>query len=567
MTDPESEVPFEGPSATDSAAARSAATPPVRIGRSSTILAIGTLISRILGFVSAAVLAQTIGLQAAGDAFKLANMLPNNVYAIIAGGLLTAVLVPQIVRASVQKDGGERFVNGLLTLGILVFALAAGLATLAAPLLVRLFATTGDEGFSEAQLTLAVSFAYWCLPQIFFYALFSLLGEVLNARGVFGPFSWAPVLNNLIMIAGLFVFQGLYGQVTQVGSGQWSGQMIALLGGAATLGIAGQALVLFLFWRRAGLRFRPSVRWRGIGLRRVGQSAGWIFAMILVTQTAGIFESRVATIPSGDYPSVAVLNNAWLMAMLPHSIIVVSIATAYFTQMSAHARDADTPAVRDDLASSVRSILLFLIFSVGALAVIALPFSAIFASEYDQMVGLAQAFWATLVALLPFSLVFLLQRVLFALEDTRTAFLLQAGRAVLFIALSFVVALLPPSIIVVGLCLAGALTIWLQAIAAGSILRRRLGGIGGRAILRQALWFAAAFVPAGGAGVGILFALGGFGPNSFAVSSVGAAIVSIAASGVGMLVVYVTVLALTRNPELRAVAAPVLRRLPGIARR
>jgi putative peptidoglycan lipid II flippase len=164
------------------------------------IMAAGTVASRILGFVRAVLLALTIGVTTdAADAFGVANQLPNNVYAIIAGGVLNAVLVPQIVKARTHLDGGQSYIDRLVTLIIVVFASATVLTTAAAPFLVSLY----TQGWSGDQLALATAFAYWCLPQLFFYGLYSLLGEVLNARSAFGPFMWAPVLNNIVAISGL----------------------------------------------------------------------------------------------------------------------------------------------------------------------------------------------------------------------------------------------------------------------------------------------------------------------------------------------------------------------------
>ena len=164
------------------------------LGRSSIILASGTVVSRVLGFISAIILARTLGTVGAGaDTFALANQLPNNIYAIVAGGVLSAVLVPHIVKAGLDKDGGQSFVNKIVTLGFVIFLAVAILATLLAPALVALYSQSGGEGgrgFSAEEIALAVAFAYWCLPQVLFYALYSLLSEVLNARKVFGPFTW-----------------------------------------------------------------------------------------------------------------------------------------------------------------------------------------------------------------------------------------------------------------------------------------------------------------------------------------------------------------------------------------
>jgi putative peptidoglycan lipid II flippase len=561
MTDPSLDEPRE---------ASVPAAPVARIGRASTLLASGTAVSRVLGFISVIVLARTIGVLGSGaaDTFRLANQLPNNIYAIIAGGLLSAVLVPQIVRASVQRDGGEAFINRLVTLGILLFTLCAAVATLCAPLLVRLYATSSDTaGFTDGELALATAFAYWCLPQILFYAIYSLLGEVLNARGVFGPFTWTPALNNVITISSLLAFGALFGSAKYLAADAWTPAMIALLAGGATLGIAVQALTLFLFWKRAGLRYRPDFRWRGVGLRAVGKSASWVFAMILVTQLAGVVEVNVATIPQGDNPSVGVMSTAWLIAMLPHSIIAVSVTTAYFTRMSTHTRDGDLVALRSDLISALRTILLFMIFATAALAVVALPFSAVFDDRYTSVLALGGALLATLLALVPFSVMFVFQRIFFALEDTRMAFFLQSGRSVLFVALALLVPMFPDSQIVIVLCVVGAIAGVAQTIVAGVILHRRLGGIGVGELGRQAAWFLAAVIPAAGVGIVILLVLGGFGPGAFPVSSDLGGLASVALAGFGMTVVYVAVLALTRNPELVSLAAPLTRRLGGIARR
>ena len=253
-----------------------------RIGRASVFLASGTVVSRVLGFVKAIVLAAAIGVigSSSADAFAVANGLPNTVYVIVAGGVLSAVLVPQIVRASTHTDGGSAYINKLLTLALVVIGAATVIATLLAPALAWIYAGSNSE-----ILPLAIAFAWWCLPQIFFYGLYTLLGEVLNARRSFGPFTWVPVLNNLVALAGLVAFGLIFG-FDPTGSrtvGEWTPGMVALLAGSATLGIAVQAIALFWFWRRIGLRYRPDFAWRGVGLGVAGRMAGWTFGMLLLT--------------------------------------------------------------------------------------------------------------------------------------------------------------------------------------------------------------------------------------------------------------------------------------------
>ena len=184
-------------------------------GRASAIIASGTMVSRLLGFVKAVMLAAALGQSGSQVAatFGLANQLPNNVYALVAGGVMSAVLVPQIVKASKAADGGESYVSKIVTLGGTVFLLLTIIATIAAPVLVNVYAVSnGDSGFTRDQMALAIALAYWCMPQILFYASYTLLGEIYNARSQFGPYTWAPVANNIIAIAGLGVFMLVFGE-------------------------------------------------------------------------------------------------------------------------------------------------------------------------------------------------------------------------------------------------------------------------------------------------------------------------------------------------------------------
>ncbi|MGV8912193.1 MAG: murein biosynthesis integral membrane protein MurJ [Rhodoglobus sp.] len=530
------------------------------IGRASALLASGTFVSRILGFLSALVLARTLGgLYGAADLYAIANQLPKSIYAIVAGGMLSAVIVPQIVRAALHKDGGQKFINRLVTLGVVVFLLITAIATVGAPLLVRVYAQSSTN-FGPPEFALATAFAYWCLPQILFYALYSLLGEVLNARGKFGPFTWAPVANNVVMLSGLIVFQLLFGTVSGLPPEAWTGQMVAVLAGSATLGVAVQAALLAYFWRRAGLRYRPEFQWRGVGLSTAGKAASWTFGMILVTQIGGVIGTRVATFATGE-ASVFVITIAWLIFMLPHSVIAVSIGMAYFTRMSGHARDGDLASMRDDVSSSLRSILMLLMFAAIGLMVIAFPFSALFATTYDQTVSLAFVLILYLVGLVPFSVMYVLQRVFYAFEDTRTPFILQSVQVLLYVCGALIVSTFPDERIAMGLAAMISIAGTIQTVIALIVLRKRVPGFMILPLVRRALWFLGAMLPAAAAGFGILILLGGFGGDSFVVSGFGGGFVSIALAGTGMLVVYAATLAVTKNDEFFAFVRPIVSRL------
>jgi putative peptidoglycan lipid II flippase len=539
------------------------------LGRASALLASGTFVSRILGFVSAAVLAQAIGITGAGaDTFAIANQLPNNIYAIIAGGLLSAVLVPQIVKAGMHDDGGQRFINRLVTLGLAVFVLAAVAATVAAPWLVTLYSqqsADGSRGFSPDEIALATAFAYWCLPQVLFYAIYSLLGEVLNARKVFGPFTWTPVLNNLVAIAGMVVFIVAFGgDPAHTDSGTWTAPMIALLAGSATLGIAVQGLSLFWFWRRAGLTYRPDFHWRGVGLGATGKAAAWVFGMIVVTQLAGIVQSNVASAAGGSGDaSVRVLSLSWLIFMLPHSIVAVSIATAYYTRMSTHAHEGNLDGVRSDLSASMRSIGLIMVFSAVGLIVLAFPFSAVFDSDFDDVQKMGYVVIAYLVGLVPFSILFLIQRTFYSLGDTRTPFFLQVFQSALFVLGALVVLGFEREWIAVGIASVTSIAGSAQALVAAIVLRRRLGRIDAARILRRYAVFLLAALPTAVVGALLASAMGATTQDGFAVAGWFTALVSMAVIGGVMALVYAGVLVAFRNPELGEIVRPIVRRLRG----
>lgn len=468
------------------------------IGRSSLLLASGTVVSRILGFINAVVLARTLGLVGSGaDAFALANQLPNNIYAIVAGGVLSAVLVPHIVKSGLNTDGGANYINKLLTLGIATFAVVAVLATIAAPFFVGLYAQqsagTGDLGFSTAEINLAVAFAWWCLPQVFFYAVYSLLGEVLNAKGLFGPFTWAPVLNNIVAIGGMLWLGAVFGGSVSIAT-DWSGGEIAILAGSATAGVAAQSLILFAFLGRAGIRFRPDFRFRGVGLGETGKVAAWTLGMILVTQLAGILQSNIASLATtnGD-PGLAVLRFGWLVFMLPHSVVTVSLATAYFTRMSTDVRDGNWAALSADIRQSLARVGLFMVLASAGLWVTAPYVAQVFDSSATS--GLAPVISLYAVGLVPFGIVFVLQRVFYALGDTRTPFLVQLAQAAVFAGLALWVGTGGTDSVATGLAVAMSVSTWVQAVVMGVVLHRRLGKLFDRTEIASLATFALAVIP------------------------------------------------------------------------
>ncbi len=248
--------------------------------------------------------------------------------------------------------------------------------------------------------------------------------------------------------------------------------------------------------------------------------------------------------------------------MLPHSIFTVSIATAYFTRMSGHARDGDLGALRTDVSAALRAILLIMVFAFVALVVVAWPFAAVFGRDYFEVQALGTVLVAFLVGMLPFTVLFVLQRVFYSLDDTRTPFLFQVVQAVTYVTGALLIReLVPVEWIGVALALLLSVAGTIQTITAAVLLRRRLHGLAWGQVATRTLWFLGAALVAGAAGAGILLLLGGIVDGAFPVSGPAGAIASMAAVGLTMAVVYLAVLWITRNPELRAFVTPIAGRL------
>ena len=539
------------------------------IARSSMLMASGTIISRVLGFARTILLAAAIGVTTdAADAFGVANQLPNNVYAIIVTGLLNAVLIPQLVKARSNKDGGKGYVDRLLTLILSVFLLVTLAATIASPWLVSLY----TSGWNANQLALATAFAYWCLPQLFFYGLYSLLGEVLNSRSVFGPYMWAPVLNNIVSMIGLVAFVVLFGldPTGTLAIDQWSTAQITLLSGSATLGVAAQAIILLLAWKRAEIKFSLNFKFRGFGLRPALQAASWSLGMVVVTQIGGVVQTIVASqaitarAENAAVASVAVAAVAWLIFMVPHSVVTVSVATAYFTKMAQHAHDKKMDLFKKDFSAGLRAISVFAVFFSVAMIVLAYPMSRVFIGEFEATISLGNVLIALMIGLLPFSFVYMMQRAFYALENTRTPFVFTVIQIVFYIFGAIVISnTVEATWLVVALSLLTSSTVTLQAIIAFTMLTRKIGSINEHRIASALSQFVFAGVLSGAVGYLLIELIGGIKPGSFAVASVWTSSLTIAGVGFAMFGIYTITLRLLRVPEIDTALAG----LKGILRR
>ena len=511
----------------------------------------GTMTSRVLGFVKASMLATAIGVTAVqADAFDIANKVPNTLYMLLAGGVVNAVLVPQIVRASKREDGGTDFTNRLLTLSFLLLAGVSIIATAAAPLLVWLY----SSGWSDEQMALATAFALWCLPQLFFYGLYTLLGQVLNAKSSFGPYMWAPVLNNVVAIAGLAAFILIFGtnNASPHDLDTWSPDKIALIAGTATLGVAAQALILIWPLKRIGFKYKPTFGFRGVGLGSAGKVAFWTFSAMLVGQIGFLVISRVASgasIPGDGNASNAAYTTAYLVFMLPHSLIAVSLATALFTSLAKDAANNDTEAVVSDFSMGVRMVGFVNSFAAVAFIVLATPVAMIIAGEgREQATAIGLVIITMVFGLIPFSANYLAQRVFYAYEDAKTPFLIQLPQ-IIFQSLAVLSAtIFPKSVTVAIIGLVMSLGYLMAMIISFAVLKKRLGVIDLREILTSHLKFLLAAIVAGGAGFGLLY----FFPD-FALAGRWQAFITTAIVGTVMLLFFIGACYLLRVRELHSI--------------
>lgn len=531
------------------------------LARSSAVMAAGTVTSRLLGFARASMLAATLGIALAADTFQVANTLPNQFYLLLAGGVLNAVLVPQITKAASHDDGGHEFVNRLLTLSIALLLGATLIVTAAAPLLVRLFSNRWDD----TTLGLATAFAFICLPQVFFYGLYTLFGQVLNARGQFAAYMWAPALANIVAIGGLLWFGAAYGKDVTVAN--WSGPMIWVLAGTATLGVAAQALALWFPLHRSGFRYRPVWGFRGVGLRSASTVALWTFAAVAVSQLGFIVTSKVMT-RAGDLlderaqvgAGVTAYGLAFLLFMLPHSLITVSLVTALFTRLSQAAHRGDTAEVVADLGRGIRmpAVLLvpgtLLALVLGAQAVrVAFP-----GNNHAESLAIAHVMMAMMLGLVPFGWLYLVQRVFYAYEDARTPFVLQVVVTVVATAVNVTALMVDPGRAGIVVGVGQSVSNLAAALLGFMLLRRRLGLLRLGSSIRTYVRLTLAGVFAAAATAFMVFGLEGFGVEG---DRWWGAFTQLVLGAVVFLVLCFGAAHLLRVEEVGQLFDPVLRRL------
>jgi putative peptidoglycan lipid II flippase len=393
--------------------------------RASGIMAIGTILSRITGFVRALLAVAVLGTALLADTFNVANTMPNILYNLLVGGALTAIFVPQLVRSFEDQDGGHGFASRLVTTISMILLVLVAVGVLFAPALVRLYAPEFSTPGFETEQEIAVAFTRYCLPQIFFLGLFTMLGQVANARGSFAPLMWAPIANNLVVIV---VFAAVLITERSLALGTITDLQVQILGWGTTLGVVVQALILIPVVKRSGIHLRPM-----FGLQGLGKSfglAGWTLIYVLISQLGYLVTVNVATSAAVRSAQAGVttgvgftpFTSAYYIMLLPYSIVTISIVTALLPHLSRLAIAKDVEEVRKQLIRAIRMVAVVTVPSAVAL----LLFGPLMTETLYLGISLEDARYigfvlsALSVGLVAFSINLILIRGFNAFEDTKT---------------------------------------------------------------------------------------------------------------------------------------------------
>ncbi|MFF3746939.1 murein biosynthesis integral membrane protein MurJ [Streptomyces kronopolitis] len=505
--------------------------------KSSAVMAAGTMVSRLTGFVRSALIVAALGGAVLGDSWQVAYQLPTMIFILTIGGGLNSVFVPQLVRAMKEDDdGGEAYANRLLTLVVVVLGVLTVLAVVAAPLLVKL--VSFDISRDPAANEVAVAFTRYCVPTIFFMGLHVVMGQILNARGRFGAMMWTPVLNNIVMIATFGLFIWVYGtaKTSHIGVTTIPDEGIRLLGIGTLLGLVVQALAMIPYLRDADFRLRLRFDWRGHGLGKAAKLAKWTVLFVLANQAGVLVVTQLSTwagktADQQGHPGTGFISyaSAQLIWNMPQAIITVSVMAALLPRLARSAHDGDTGAVRDDMSQGLRTSAVAIVpISFGFLS-LGIPLCTLVYGSSGAGIPMGYMLMAFGVGLIPFSVQYVVLRAFYAYEDTRTPFyntVIVAAVNAAASALCFLV--LPARWAVVGMAASYGLAYIIGVGVAWRRLGKRMDGdLDTAHVVRTYARLAGASIPAtiisGAAVYGIMQTLGSGVLGSLSALIVGAA--------------------------------------------
>ena len=393
--------------------------------RTSTVMAVGTVLSRIAGFIRSVLTVAVLGTALLADGFNVANTMPNIIYNLMVGGALTAIFVPQLVKSKSDPDGGVDFASRLVTTISLILGLIVVVGVIFAPVLVKIYAPEFSQPGFEHIHDLTLAMMRICLPQIFFLGLFTMLGQVANSRGSFAPMMWAPIANNLVGIALLSYFLILVPKFT---ADTITDSQIAILGWGTTLGVVVQALLVIPAVKKTN--FHLKLRFGVHGLGKSFSLAGWTLVYVLISQLGYLVTVSVATsaavrsAKAGITTGVGItpFQNAYYVMMLPYGIVTISLITALLPHISELAIKKDAQGVKNELVRAIRMVGVITVPAGMAFFLLGpLMTSTIFVGiTHEDGIYMGNVLSALGVGVVTFSINLILLRGFNAFEDTRT---------------------------------------------------------------------------------------------------------------------------------------------------
>ncbi len=527
------------------------------VARNSAVMAVGSIISRATGFLRAAALAAALGAGAVNDNYTLANTLPNMVYELLLGGMLAGVIVPVLVRARrVESDGGEAYTQRLLTLSAVFFGAATVLAVVAAPLLTALMVNDRTPAADRSLITIL---AYLLLPEIFFYGMAAMFSAILNVRGHFAAPMWTPILNNLIVTVTAGTFALLHTGAVETDS--LAATEIAVLGVGTTLGIVVQAVGLWPALRGVGFRWRWRWDFRRLRLRELANLGSWMLAYVAMTEVGVLVVLAIAK-RAGDRHGwgPAVYNNGFLVFMMAHGIVAVSIMTALMPRMSAAAADGRKADFAAQLSLGTRLSAVILVPASVGYVVLGRPLAiTLFQLGHYGPRGAAATGWviaAAGLALVPYAISQLQTFAFYALDDPKAPALINIPMVLARLAIGgLLLAVVSPDWVVSGLMAGSAVSFALGTGLGYWVLRRRVGRLGLMRVIGTLTRLTVAAVAGGVVAVPIVWLL-----SELLGSSKIASALQLTVGALVLLAGYLGVAVVLRVPEIREVGELVGRR-------
>jgi putative peptidoglycan lipid II flippase len=440
-------------------------------------MAVGTALSRLTGLARIFALSYALGVTPLADAYNLANTTPNMVYDLVLGGVLSATLVPLFV-SRLRHGGGEAddegwtAVSAVVTVSLVLLALATAVVAAAAGLLIRAFTAASPLATAGAQRTVAVRLLELFAAQVLLYGVVALATAVLNSLRRFALPMFAPIANNLVVIA---ILLALAGRLRHVGIDRVLGEpaLLAVLGLGTTAGVATQAFVVSVGLRRAGARLRW--RWQPghPAVRQMLPLSGWTFAMTACNQASLFAVLMMADCQAGG---VSAYTYAFAFFQLPVGVVTVSITGARQPSWAAAWQAGKVEDLRKQVSAGLRLLLQLMVPIATVLAGLAVPLVSLllgYGATSPAGAALTGRVLAVLALGLPgFSAYLYIIRVYQALQELRSAFWLYLLNNGLIVILA---TLLYHPAGVEGIAAAGSLSYTVAAIAAAVLLRRRLG--------------------------------------------------------------------------------------------